>query len=89
MTLHDLSRKDVIRTKTGENLGRVDDIDFDAKTAQIQSIILRGRCRLFGLLGRDEDLEIPWQSILSVGADVIMVELPDRTCSCPSRRVLG
>lgn len=89
MTLHDLGRKDVIRAKTGENLGRVDDVGFDAKTAQIQSIILRGRCRLFGLLGRDEDLEIPWQSILSVGADVIMVELPDQTCSRPSRRVLG
>ena len=89
MTLHELGRKDVIRAKTGENLGRADDISFDAKTAQIQSIILRGRCRLFGLLGRDEDLEIPWQSILSVGADVIMVELPDQTCSRPSRHVLG
>ena len=89
MTLHDLGRKDVIRAKTGENLGRVDDIGFDAKTARIQSVILRGRCRLFGLLGRDEDLEIPWESILSVGADVIMVELPDESCSRSSRRILG
>lgn len=87
MTLHDLGRKDVIRAKTGENLGRVDDIGFDSKTAQIQSVILRGRCRLFGLLGRDEDLEIPWESILSVGADVIMVELPDQSCSRPSRHI--
>ena len=89
MTLHDLGRKDVIRAKTGENLGRVDDIGFDSKTAQIQSVILRGRCRLFGLLGRDEDLEIPWESILSVGADVIMVERPDQSCSRPSRHIFG
>lgn len=89
MTLRDLSRKDVIQNKTGENLGRVDDISFDSTTAQIKSVILHGRCHCFGLLGRDEDLEIPWESILSIGADVIMVDAAEHTCSRPSRRILG
>ena len=29
MTLRDLSAKDVIQLKTGENLGRIDDVVFD------------------------------------------------------------
>ena len=43
MTLRDLSAKDVIRLKTGENLGRIDDVVFDEHGGQLQSVILRGR----------------------------------------------
>jgi len=73
MTLRDLSEKDVIQTKTGENLGRIDDIIFDEK-AQIQTVLLRGRGHLFGLLGYDEDLEIPWSALKVIGTDVIMID---------------
>lgn len=73
MTLHELNEKDVIQIKSGENLGRIDDMIFDENTAQIQSVVLRGRGRLFGLLGYDEDLVIPWEAIQTIGTDVIMV----------------
>ena len=62
MTLRDLSAKDVIQLKTGENLGR------------LQSVILRGRAHCFGLLGCDDDLILPWESIRTIGTDVIMVD---------------
>lgn len=74
MTLHDLAQKDVIQIKTGENLGRVDDVLFDEGNAKIQSLVLHGRGHLFGLLGYDEDLIIPWDTIHTIGADVIMVD---------------
>lgn len=74
MTLHDLSEKDVIQMKSGENLGRVDDLLFDETNASLQSLVLHGRGRLFGLLGYEEDLIIPWEAIRSIGADVIMVD---------------
>lgn len=77
MTLHDLKCKDVIQFKTGENLGRIDDVRFDEVNAQLQGVVLHGRRHLFGLLGRDEDLEISWKDIKSVGLDVIMVDVPD------------
>ena len=70
MTLSELHRKDVIQLKTGENLGRVDDLVFSGETAAVERLILRGRPRWFGLLGRGEDLEIAW------GADVILVDAP-------------
>ena len=73
MTLHELNEKDVIQIKSGENLGRIDDMIFDENTAQIQSVVLRGRGRFFGFLGHDEDLVIPWEAIQTIGTDVIMV----------------
>lgn len=74
MTLHELSEKDVIQIKTGENLGRIDDVIFDEGTARLQSVVLRGRSRMFGLMGYDEDLIIPWEAMKNIGADVIMVD---------------
>ena len=56
MTLRDLSEKDVIQLKTGENLGRIDDLAFE--DGQITQVVLHGRARMFGLLGRDDDLFI-------------------------------
>lgn len=74
MTLHELSEKDVIQVKTGENLGRIDDLIFDEGSSKLLSVVLRGRGRLFGLLGYEDDLIIPWEAIKNIGADVIMVE---------------
>ena len=74
MTLRDLGSKDVIQLKTGENLGRIDDLAFDENGGRLQSVILRGRAHCFGLLGCDEDLILPWESIHSIGTDVILVD---------------
>lgn len=74
MTLQDLSEKDVIQIKTGENLGRIDDVIFDEGTARLQSVVLRGRSHLFGLMGYNEDLIIPWEALKNIGTDVIMVD---------------
>lgn len=57
MTLRDLSEKDVIQLKTGENLGRIDDLAFE--DGQITQVVLHGRARMFGLLGRDMICSFP------------------------------
>lgn len=74
MTLRELSGKDVIRLKNGENLGRIDDLAFDENGGRLRSVILRGRAHCFGLLGCDDDLILPWESIRSIGTDVVMVD---------------
>ena len=38
--------------------------------------MLLGRPKLFGFLGRQEDVFIPWAEIDTVGADVILVHTP-------------
>lgn len=81
---HDPERalqKDVIQVPLGANLGRADDLRFDPQTAALEGLVLLGRPRLFGLLGRQEDVFIPWREIDAIGADVILVrtQLPTGT----------
>ena len=71
--LRELCSKEVVQLKDGACLGRVDDVELDADTARIGSLLLLGRPRLFGLLGRDETLTIPWADIERIGLDAILV----------------
>ena len=76
MTLSELCKKDVVQVEQGANLGRADDLRFNTQTAQIEGLVLLGRPKLFGFLGRQEDVFIPWAEIDTVGADVILVHTP-------------
>ena len=51
----ELWKKDVVCVDSGVCLGRVDDVEVDVCTAQLTAIVIYGRSRLFGLLGREED----------------------------------
>lgn len=73
MTLKELSKKDVVQLGSGLKLGQIDDLEFDEETAAIKGVVLRGRLRWFGLLGKDEDVTIPWKQIEMIGRDVILV----------------
>ena len=85
MTLRDLCEKEFVQLAPGLCLGRADDLAFDPATARLQSLILLGRPRLFGLLGREENLTIPWQEIETIGTDAVLVhtQLPSAAPSKP------
>ena len=74
MTVYELCERDVVNVTTGQNLGKVDDISFEPETASITGVILYGRLKLFGLLGREEDQYIPWSAVRRFGEDIILVE---------------
>lgn len=74
MTLYELCQRDIVNITTGVNLGRVDDIVFDASSASITNLVLYGRLKLFGLFGREEDTYIPWADIKTIGSDVVLVQ---------------
>ena len=40
----------------------------------MKALIVPGRLRLLGLLGREEDIVFPWTAVRRVGEDVILVE---------------
>ena len=74
MTLRELSGKDVIRLKNGENLGRIDDLAFDENGGRLQSVILRGRAHCLACWGARMTLSSRGESIRSIGTDVVMVD---------------
>lgn len=67
-------RKEIINVSNGMRIGYVDDFLFDIKTAEISAILVYGRFRLFGLLGREDDMVIDWKDIELVGEDTILVK---------------
>ena len=73
MTVYELCERDVVNVTTGQNLGKVDDISFEPETASITGVILYGRLKLFGLLGREADFVIPWGDIVLIGEDTVLV----------------
>ena len=78
-SFNDLKCKEIINVKTGARLGYADDIEFDNCTAKICRLIVFGRAKLFGLLGREDDLFIKWCDIDVIGDDTILV-----SCDVPS-----
>jgi len=69
----DLRHKEVINIKDGTRLGAVCDVEFDTTNAKLTSIVIYGRLRFFGLLGREDDIIIKWQDIQVIGDDTILV----------------
>lgn len=71
----ELCRKEVIDIATGQRLGFIDDIELDIENGRVNSLVIYGGIRLFGLLGRVEDTVISCSDIRVVGEDVLLVEL--------------
>ncbi len=74
-TLSDLKRKEVVETRSGIMLGRVDDIEICADNSTVKSMIVYGRPKLFGILGRDNDIIISNEQIDLIGRDAILVSV--------------
>ena len=71
----DLRYKEVINVRDGSCLGFVSDIEVDTATAKVVSLIIYGRCRLFGLFFREEDIVVQWCDIEVIGEDAILVNM--------------
>lgn len=74
LTVQEICEKDVIEANIGKNLGRIDDVSFSPQEGKISTLIIYGRKKLFGLLGKDSDIEIPLENVITFGEDVIMVK---------------
>lgn len=71
----ELREKEIINMKDGARIGYVSDIELDAREARMTALIVYGRLRLFGLLGREPDLVIPWQQVELIGEETVLVRV--------------
>lgn len=72
----ELRCKEIIDLRDGNRFGYVGDAEVDLDSGQIAALVVPGRLRLFGLLGREEDRVFPWEAVRRFGADTILVETP-------------
>ncbi len=66
--------KEVINVRTGSRLGYVCDAQFQSPEGRITALIVPGKARYLGFLGREDDYVLPWECISRVGEDIILVE---------------
>jgi len=73
----DLRMREVINIADGRRLGPIKYIDINLDEGRVNAIILPGYGggRLMGILGREEEIVVPWNRIKKIGIDVILVEI--------------
>mgnify|MGYP003309166037 CR=1 FL=1 len=69
----ELRCKEVISIADGCRWGYIGDMEIDLDSGRINALIVPGRRRLFGLLGREADRRIPWTCVRRFGDDIILV----------------
>jgi len=70
----DMKNKEVINIKTGCKIGCVNDVEVDMCNAKLIAIVVYGKLKFFGLLGRYDDIIIKWEDIKVIGDDTILVK---------------
>ncbi len=75
--ISDLRLREVINVADGRRLGPIKDIDIDLEQGRINAIIMPayGGGRIMGFWGKNNEIVIPWEKIVRIGVDVILVEL--------------
>ncbi len=74
MKLSDISSKDVINDEDGARLGKINDVEIDVATGKILNVHVYRSMKLLNLFGNKNAVMIPWNKIMKIGNDVIIVE---------------
>lgn len=70
-----LKQKEVINIETAQRLGYVSDVEINERDGTIDAIIVPRRGWLFARLFGGGELIIPWQNIVIIGEDLILVKI--------------
>ena len=69
----EMRNREVICLKDGSRLGVVCDVEIDTCTGKMVSVIIYGKPKLWGLMGKEPDLVIPWEEIQVFGEETVLV----------------
>ena len=73
--LNDLFRKEVIDIDSGKKYGCVCDVEVNVCSGRLTALILFGKYKMWGFGGREDDLRIPWEDIVVIGDETILVKM--------------
>ncbi len=77
MKISDFQTKDVINIVDGKRLGQISDLELDLRQGRIEAIVVPSYSRFMGLFGGRSDLIIPWNNIVKIGSDVVLVKMEE------------
>lgn len=73
--IEDFGFKEVVNINNGHRLGCVSDVLIDVQSGNVTALIIPGPYKIFGLLGKEEDYIVPWDSIVRIGGDIILINV--------------
>lgn len=82
-TFCELREREIINVADGKRLGRLSDIAFSAK-GRILGIVVPGEKKFFKNITGADNIFIPWECILKIGSDVILVDLHNNVNAPPA-----
>lgn len=73
--ISELRTREIINITDGRRMGVIKDIEIDMEDGKISALVLPGAGRVMGFWGREEEFVVPWDKIIKIGMDVILVEV--------------
>jgi len=70
----ELRDRQVVNINDGNVLGFVGDIELDTSNGKLSALVIYGRPKAMGFLGREDDIIIPWEDIDVIGSETILVK---------------
>lgn len=74
--ISELRAREVVNVLDGKKLGNIIDIDLDMERGKVLAFVLPGQLRGWSIFSRREEIIVPWDKIVRIGRDVILVEVP-------------
>ncbi len=70
----ELKNRDVVNVNDGKRLGFISDLVLDVSKGAVKAIIIPQMSRFWFFGGGKEEHVIPWEKIVRVGVDIILVD---------------
>ncbi len=75
--ISELRDRDVVNVNDGRRLGAIVDLDIDLEKGMVKSIIVPSAGGVLGKFSGSRDYIIPWEKIVKIGVDTILVDYPE------------
>ena len=80
MKLSELTIKDIVNDSDGSKIGKITDLEIDVVTGKVMNVYIQGGSKIYNLFNKNSVL-IPWNKIIKIGSDVIIVDEGHKTNS--------
>lgn len=76
LKISELADRDIINLADGSRLGPVKDAHIDPVSGQLEALVIQSPKKYLRLFRAGRDIVVPWEKIVRIGVDAILVEVP-------------
>ncbi|MFC4387325.1 YlmC/YmxH family sporulation protein [Gracilibacillus marinus] len=85
ITLSSMQMKDIVYIEDGTKIGHLTDIEINVEYGRIVSLIVATQSKVLGFFGEEREVIIPWENVMRIGQDVILVKKTNYYISEPAK----